>query len=157
MAALAMAIPAVANATGAAAGSHDFTGNWPTHYVFDDGTDLGLTLKYQYDVDRFSMVSRTIQSLTCDGVGSAISRWPSHWMDEVEALYQGSGELDLDDLALGCGHLTYGGVFGHRRRAGKERDAHISTAAVLCLRYVSPQLDILPPLGPLSRVAKWLC
>lgn len=30
MAALAMAIPVVANATGAAAGSHDFTSNWPT-------------------------------------------------------------------------------------------------------------------------------
>lgn len=31
-----------------------FDGNWPTHVVFDDGTDLGLAFKYQYDVDRFS-------------------------------------------------------------------------------------------------------
>lgn len=31
-----------------------FDGNWPTHVVFDDGTDLGLSLKYQYDVNRFS-------------------------------------------------------------------------------------------------------
>lgn len=31
-----------------------FDGNWPTHYVFDDGTDLGLAFKYQYDVNRFS-------------------------------------------------------------------------------------------------------
>ncbi|SEW25090.1 porin [Luteibacter sp. 329MFSha] len=28
--------------------------HWPTHHVFADGTDLGLMLKYQYDVDRFS-------------------------------------------------------------------------------------------------------
>lgn len=28
-------------------------GDWPTHHVFDDGTDLGLAFKYQYDVDRF--------------------------------------------------------------------------------------------------------
>ncbi|MGN6739456.1 OprO/OprP family phosphate-selective porin [Dyella sp.] len=54
MAALAMAIPAAANAAEAPATGYDFTHNWPTHYVFDDGTDLGLALKYQYDVDRFS-------------------------------------------------------------------------------------------------------
>jgi phosphate-selective porin OprO and OprP len=31
----------------------DWRDNWPTHYVFADGTDLGLSLKYQYDLDRF--------------------------------------------------------------------------------------------------------
>lgn len=53
-AALAMAIPAMASATGSQASHYDFAGDWPTHYVFDDGTDLGLALKYQYDLDRFS-------------------------------------------------------------------------------------------------------
>jgi phosphate-selective porin OprO and OprP len=33
---------------------YDWRTNWPTHYVFADGTDLGLSVKYQYDVDRFS-------------------------------------------------------------------------------------------------------
>jgi phosphate-selective porin OprO/OprP len=27
---------------------------WPTHYVFADGTDVGLAVKYQYDVNRYS-------------------------------------------------------------------------------------------------------
>lgn len=53
-AALAMAIPTLASAGGSPANRYDFTSHWPTHYVFDDGTDLGLALKYQYDVDRFS-------------------------------------------------------------------------------------------------------
>ena len=53
-AALAMAIPTLASAGGSPANTYDFTSHWPTHYVFDDGTDLGLALKYQYDVDRFS-------------------------------------------------------------------------------------------------------
>lgn len=53
-AALAMAIPTMASAAGSQANTYDFAGNWPTHYVFDDGTDLGLALKYQYDADRFS-------------------------------------------------------------------------------------------------------
>ncbi|MBB3226537.1 phosphate-selective porin OprO/OprP [Luteibacter sp. Sphag1AF] len=35
-------------------GPYDFSSNWPTHYVFADGTDLGVSVKYQYDVDRFS-------------------------------------------------------------------------------------------------------
>lgn len=34
--------------------AYSFADNWPTHHVFDDGTDLGLSLKYQYDLDRFS-------------------------------------------------------------------------------------------------------
>lgn len=34
--------------------SYDFRNNWPTHVVLDDGTDLGIAFKYQYDVDRFS-------------------------------------------------------------------------------------------------------
>ncbi|NII55523.1 porin [Luteibacter sp. SG786] len=33
---------------------YDWRTNWPTHYVFADGTDVGLSLKYQYDLDRFS-------------------------------------------------------------------------------------------------------
>ena len=28
--------------------------NWPTHHVFPDGTDLGLTGNFQYDLNRFS-------------------------------------------------------------------------------------------------------
>lgn len=61
MAALAMAIPTVATATGTAASGYDFSSHWPTHYVFDDGTDLGLALKYQYDVDRFSSDNGRLQ------------------------------------------------------------------------------------------------
>jgi phosphate-selective porin OprO/OprP len=52
MAALMVVIPSMANA--GQNGPYDFADNWPTHYVFDDGTDFGLALKYQYDVDRFS-------------------------------------------------------------------------------------------------------
>ncbi|HET6432815.1 OprO/OprP family phosphate-selective porin [Dyella sp.] len=32
----------------------DFSDNWPTHVVLEDGTDLGIAFKYQYDVNRFS-------------------------------------------------------------------------------------------------------
>ena len=28
--------------------------DWPTHYTFSDGTDLGLTMVYRYDVNDFS-------------------------------------------------------------------------------------------------------
>lgn len=52
MAALALAIPTMATATGTAAGGYDFSSHWPTHHVFDDGTDLGLALKYQYGRNR---------------------------------------------------------------------------------------------------------
>ncbi|MEI7036568.1 OprO/OprP family phosphate-selective porin [Fulvimonas yonginensis] len=41
------------HAADAANGPYRFADDWPTHYVFADGTDLGLSLKYQYDVDRF--------------------------------------------------------------------------------------------------------
>ena len=34
--------------------AYDFRDHWPTHWVLADGTDLGIALKYQYDVDRFS-------------------------------------------------------------------------------------------------------
>ena len=54
MAALLVAIPTMASAGESRSGTYNFVDNWPTHYVFDDGTDLGLVLKYQYDVDRFS-------------------------------------------------------------------------------------------------------
>ena len=53
-AALMVGIPSMACAAEGQAGAYSFANDWPTHYVFDDGTDLGLALKYQYDVDRFS-------------------------------------------------------------------------------------------------------
>jgi phosphate-selective porin OprO/OprP len=28
--------------------------DWPTHYTFGDGTDIGLTAVYRYDIDEFS-------------------------------------------------------------------------------------------------------
>ncbi|UPG91350.1 porin [Luteibacter aegosomaticola] len=51
---LALALSAGAAADGAQAPSYDWRTHWPTHYVFADGTDVGLSLKYQYDLDRFS-------------------------------------------------------------------------------------------------------
>jgi phosphate-selective porin OprO/OprP len=54
MAALLVAIPTMASAGENTNDAYTFADNWPTHYVFDDGTDVGLSLKYQYDVDRFS-------------------------------------------------------------------------------------------------------
>lgn len=54
MAALLVAIPTLASAGESGNGAYNFAANWPTHYMFDDGTDVGLSLKYQYDVDRFS-------------------------------------------------------------------------------------------------------
>ena len=51
MAALMVVIPTMASAS--ENGPYGFADNWPTHYVFGDGTDVGLALKYQYDVDRF--------------------------------------------------------------------------------------------------------
>lgn len=38
----------------AKAGDYDWLDNWPTHTTFSDGTDLGLVLRYQYDVNNFS-------------------------------------------------------------------------------------------------------
>lgn len=38
----------------ARADDYDWLNNWPTHYQFSDGTDLGLVLRYQYDVNNFS-------------------------------------------------------------------------------------------------------
>lgn len=38
----------------AAQPDYDWRTSWPTHYVFSDGTDLGLSLKYQFDLNRFS-------------------------------------------------------------------------------------------------------
>lgn len=54
LSALALIAPVFAFATDAPGNHYDWRSNWPTHYVFADGTDLGLSLKYQYDVDRFS-------------------------------------------------------------------------------------------------------
>jgi phosphate-selective porin OprO/OprP len=51
---LALIAPALANAADTPVNSYDWRTNWPTHYVFADGTDLGLSVKYQYDIDRFS-------------------------------------------------------------------------------------------------------
>jgi len=52
--ALALMAPAIATAADAPRNDYDWRTNWPTHYVFADGTDVGLSLKYQYDLDRFS-------------------------------------------------------------------------------------------------------
>jgi len=38
----------------ALAGDYSFLGNWPTHHTFADGTDMGATVLYQYDVNDFS-------------------------------------------------------------------------------------------------------
>lgn len=51
--AAALVTPLAIHAADRANGPYDFATDWPTHYVFGDGTDLGLSLKYQYDVDRF--------------------------------------------------------------------------------------------------------
>lgn len=48
-----LALPLSAVAGDGRNGPYDFGGRWPTHYVFADGTDLGISLKYQYDVDDF--------------------------------------------------------------------------------------------------------
>jgi len=37
-----------------AAADYDWRSNWPTHAVLGDGTDIGLSLKYQFDLNRFS-------------------------------------------------------------------------------------------------------
>lgn len=34
--------------------TYDALNNWPTHVQFSDGTDVGLVLRYQYDVNDFS-------------------------------------------------------------------------------------------------------
>jgi phosphate-selective porin OprO and OprP len=47
-----LAIALVAAAWIGRASAYDFD-DWPTHYVFSDGTDLGLLLVYRYDVNRF--------------------------------------------------------------------------------------------------------
>jgi phosphate-selective porin OprO and OprP len=52
--AMVMALPTTGMAAESDNSAYSFANNWPTHYVFDDGTDLGLSLKYQYDVNRFS-------------------------------------------------------------------------------------------------------
>jgi phosphate-selective porin OprO/OprP len=40
---------------GAAGSAHAYDWNdWPTHYTFSDGTDIGLVLMYRYDVNNFS-------------------------------------------------------------------------------------------------------
>ncbi|QNK01154.1 OprO/OprP family phosphate-selective porin [Dyella telluris] len=36
------------------ADSYDFYSNWPTHITASDGTDVGLAVLYQYDVNQFS-------------------------------------------------------------------------------------------------------
>lgn len=33
---------------------YDFYGNWPTHVTASDGTDFGLAVLYQYDINEFS-------------------------------------------------------------------------------------------------------
>ena len=36
------------------AGTYDAFGNWPTHGLLPDGTDVGVSVLYQYDMDRFA-------------------------------------------------------------------------------------------------------
>ncbi|MFC3651794.1 OprO/OprP family phosphate-selective porin [Dyella humi] len=45
---------AVLASTTAKAGDDDWLYNWPTHAKLSDGTDIGLVLRYQYDVNDFS-------------------------------------------------------------------------------------------------------
>jgi phosphate-selective porin OprO/OprP len=54
LAGIALLIPMAATAADGADVPYHFATNWPTHHVFGDGTDLGVSLKYQYDLDRFS-------------------------------------------------------------------------------------------------------
>jgi phosphate-selective porin OprO/OprP len=54
LAALALALTLSISAHAADRSPYHFDGNWPTRYVFNDGTALGLAFKYQYDVSRFS-------------------------------------------------------------------------------------------------------
>ncbi|TCV96472.1 phosphate-selective porin OprO/OprP [Luteibacter rhizovicinus] len=51
---LSLLAPVAAVAADGDSTPYSFGNNWPTHYVFADGTDLGLAVKYQYDIDRFS-------------------------------------------------------------------------------------------------------
>lgn len=51
--AVTMAIPLAANALDGTQSAYAWAGNWPTHHVFSNGTDLGLALMYQYDADHF--------------------------------------------------------------------------------------------------------
>ncbi|RDS80137.1 porin [Dyella monticola] len=50
----ALASPLLLAPTTAKAGDDDWLYNWPTHKTFSDGTDIGLVLRYQYDVNDFS-------------------------------------------------------------------------------------------------------
>lgn len=59
--ALALIAPVFAAAAAPSPNEYDWRTNWPTHYVFADGTDIGLSLKYQYDLDRFSNDEGTYQ------------------------------------------------------------------------------------------------
>lgn len=54
LALLALASGANAIAADVPRNTYDWRNNWPTHYVFADGADLGLSLKYQFDLDRFN-------------------------------------------------------------------------------------------------------
>jgi phosphate-selective porin OprO/OprP len=54
LAGIALLMPMAAVAADGAEAPYHFATNWPTHHVFGDGTDLGVSLKYQYDLDRFS-------------------------------------------------------------------------------------------------------
>jgi phosphate-selective porin OprO and OprP len=51
---VAMAIAAfAAHANAADPNAYDWE-NWPTHYTFSDGTDLGIVMVYRYDMNNFS-------------------------------------------------------------------------------------------------------
>lgn len=58
----ALLFPALAIATtNAGNDAFDFRTRWPTHTVLDDGTDIGVTGKYQFDLDRFSNDRGTLE------------------------------------------------------------------------------------------------
>ena len=52
--ALGVAAAVMLAAEPARAGDQSVLGDWPTHHVFQDGTDFGVSLLYQYDVNDFS-------------------------------------------------------------------------------------------------------
>lgn len=51
--ALALLACSAVHGTDTAQAPYSIDGDWPTHYVFADGTDLGLAFKYQYDINRY--------------------------------------------------------------------------------------------------------
>lgn len=49
-----LAALAASSSCASASDAYDFYGNWPTHVVTGDGTDIGISALYQGDLNRFS-------------------------------------------------------------------------------------------------------